>query len=326
IHSTAGNLNNHIGVPLTILRAPLDAAAWVIEMGMNHLGEIHQLQDIAGPTVRLITNVGPAHTEGVGGIEGVARAKGELFDGARPGDICVINHDDPRVRRMSLPEGVRVVRFGTAPVCDVRLTDVALDPNALTTRFRLETDLGVGLGHIDSPGVHLAMNAAAAATVAVALHQPIEVAAAAISGYAPVGARQRVERLDNGIVVLNDAYNANPISTAASLRTLAAAAGSRRIALLGDMLELGVEEADYHQQMLSLALSLGLEQIGLVGPRYAAAHAVLGAPGQVLIAETADGLGPLLADQLSSGDIVLLKGSRGMAMERLLTTLTQKGQ
>ena len=323
IHATAGNLNNHIGLPLTILHAPVDAAAWVLEMGMNHLGEIALLADIGAPTVRLVTNVGAAHTEGVGGtIAGVARAKREIFDGARPGDICILNDDDPYVREMALPEGVRVIRFGTGPGCDVRLTDVALDGAALRTRLRIETEHGVGLGVLDSPGVHLAHNAAAAVAVAVALHQPVEAAVERLSAYAPVGARQRVERLSSGVVVLNDAYNANPLSTAASLRTLGAVvAEGRRVALLGDMLELGPQEASAHQEMLTLARSLGLDLIGAAGPRYAAAHAALGAPGDVIVAPDAPALAAAVAADLSAGDVVLLKGSRGMAMERILHTL-----
>lgn len=326
VHATVGNLNNHIGVPLSILRAPVDAAAWVLEMGMNHLGEIDLLQDIAQPTIRIITNVGAAHTEGVGGLAGVARAKRELFDGARPGDVCIINDDDPAIREMPLPAGVRVLRFGRGPDCDVRLTDVALDPVSMHTRFRVEGRLGVGLGNIPTPGEHLALNAAAAIAAAVALHCPIEDAAAALARYEPVGARQRVERLPNGITVINDAYNANPLSTAASLQTLAAIQGQRRIALLGDMLELGAEEAAGHQEMVTLARSLDLDLIGLAGPCYTAALIALGAPDGIQVADTADALGAQLAGTLGAGDVVLLKGSRGMAMERILHHLTRTGQ
>lgn len=326
VHATAGNLNNHIGVPLTILHAPVDAAAWVIEMGMNHLGEIALLQEIAAPTVRIITNVGAAHTEGVGGLRGVIQAKQELFDGARPGDVCIINDDDPHVRAMPLPAGVRVMRFGRSPGCDVRLTDVALDPKTMHTRFRVENRHGVGLGMLASPGEHLAINATAAIAAAVALHIPIETAARAVSTYEPVGARQRIEQLPGGITVINDAYNANPLSTAASLRTLAALDAGRRVALLGDMLELGSEEITHHQDMLTLARELGLELIGLVGPRYGAAHTAQGANPAVLHADSASELGAKLAGHMRDGDVVLLKGSRGMTMEAILPHLTAKAQ
>ena len=321
VHQTAGNLNNHIGLPLTLLAAPADAAAWVIEMGMNHRGEIDLLQDISRPTIRLITNVGAAHTEGVGGIEGVAQAKGELFDGARPGDVCIINHDDPHVRALPLPEGVRIIRFGTTADCDVQLTAAAVDPDTLHTRFRVQTPTGVVLSEIRSPGTHLAMNAAAAIAVGEALRCPTKAMAHAISQYEPVGARQRIVAIDGGPVVLNDAYNANPLSTAASLRTLAAITGRRRVALLGDMLELGDLEASGHAEMLDLAQNLSLDLIGLAGPRYAAAWQAAGAPDTVLSAPDALSLAAQISDQIGPGDVVLLKGSRGIAMERLLDTL-----
>jgi UDP-N-acetylmuramoyl-tripeptide--D-alanyl-D-alanine ligase len=190
----------------------------------------------------------------------------------------------------------------------------------------VEGALGVGLGNIPSPGEHLALNAAAAIAVAVTLHQPLGAAAAALSSYAPVGARQRVEHLPSGVTVINDAYNANPLSTGASLKTLAALPGKRRVALLGDMLELGEEEQASHRAMLSLARSLPIDLIGLAGPRYAAAHAALGAPDDVIVAADADALGAALADTLSAGDVVLLKGSRGLAMERILSQLSQTGR
>ncbi|MFT5683734.1 MAG: UDP-N-acetylmuramoyl-tripeptide--D-alanyl-D-alanine ligase [Myxococcota bacterium] len=321
IHQTSGNLNNHIGLPLTLLAAPADAAAWVVEMGMNHAGEIALLQDISRPTVRLITNVGAAHTEGVGGIAGVAAAKGELFDGARPGDVCIINADDPHVSALPLPDGVRIIRFGTAPGCDVRLTAAAVDPTTLHTRFQVETAGGSVLSMIRSPGTHLAMNAAAAIAVGLALHCPPEQMARAITDYEPVGARQRILSIPGGPVVLNDAYNANPLSTTASLHTLAAITGRRRIALLGDMLELGDLEESGHAEMLALARSLSLDLIGLAGPRYAAACQAAGAPDGVLSASDARALAVLVGPRISSGDVVLLKGSRGMAMERILDTL-----
>lgn len=319
VHQTEGNLNNHVGVPLTILRAPAEAAAWVIEMGMNHLGEIHVLQDIARPTVRLITNVGAAHLEGVGSLEGVAQAKGELFAGARPGDVCCVNMDDARVAGLPIPEGVRVLRYGSSPGCDVRLTDAVVDPVELVTRFRVEVGEKAVLGVIKTPGLHLAHNATAAVAVAVALRLPLEGLGRRLGRYEPVGMRMRIEAGPGGLRVINDAYNANPISMAASLRTLAAIQGARRVALLGDMLELGAAEEEAHREALSLALSLGLDGLGVAGPRFSAAAAALGVA--VPAASDAESLAALVGPALQPGDVVLLKGSRGMAMERILQAL-----
>ena len=326
IHATVGNLNNHIGVPLTHVAAPVGAAAWVVEMGMNAPGEIALLQDISAPTIRLVTNVGAAHLEGVGDLDGVARAKGELFDGARPGDVCCINLDDPKVRAMPLPDGVRVIGYGAHPDAEVRLTDATVDADSLETRFRIETRHGSVLGRIPSPGLHLARNATAALAVAVALHlDPVD-AARRLSTYAPVGMRQRVQQGPNGLRVINDAYNANPLSTRASVDTLAAISGSRRVALLGDMLELGSTEDDLHTEVLEHALGLGLDMVGTAGPRYGRARQALVERGvasahTVLAAPDASQLARMVGDQLASGDVVLLKGSRGLRMETVLDHL-----
>ena len=122
VHQTAGNFNNHIGLPLTLLAAPENADAWVLEMGMNHSGEISLLQEIGRPNIRIITNVGIAHLEGLGSIEAIAKAKGELFDGAQPGDTCCINMDDPFVSTLPLPPGIEIIRYGSQPDCDLQLT------------------------------------------------------------------------------------------------------------------------------------------------------------------------------------------------------------
>jgi UDP-N-acetylmuramoyl-tripeptide--D-alanyl-D-alanine ligase len=383
VHATHGNLNNHIGLPLSILDAPVDADAWVLEMGMNHLGEIDLLQRIARPTVRLITNVGAAHLEGVGDLEGVARAKGELFAGARPGDLCVVNRDDPRISALPLPEGVSILRYGSAreessqvpqtpegggparsgspgrakpggPTAtsgpwgepggvppweraarddwsiplDVRLTDAHIDPETLSTRFRVETPGGgVVLGQIHSPGLHLAHDACAAIAVGVALRVPAERMAARLARYEPVGMRLRVESGPRGERFLNDAYNANPVSMAASLETLGSITGHRRLAMLGDMLELGSDEARAHDEVLErvlMALEAGeLALVGLVGPRFAAAvqRRASGPDEGLLVEAEAEALGRRLAPLLQPDDVVLLKGSRGIAMERTLHTL-----
>lgn len=325
VHQTEGNLNNLIGVPLTILRAPLAAAAWVLEMGMNQMGEIHRLQEIGRPTVRLITNVGAAHLEGLGSLDGVAKAKGELFAGAQPGDICCVNLDDSRVAALPIPEGVRVLTFGTSERADVRLTDAVVDNEQLVTRFRVQAGEEVVLGQIRSPGLHLALNATAAVAVAVAGRAPLEGLGRRLGRYEPVGMRLRLEDGPGGVRVLNDAYNANPISMAASLRTLAGLSG-RRVALLGDMLELGSYEAEAHEEVLTLARGLGLDRIGVAGPRFAAAAARLGAD-EILVASDAEALGTALrgtllaTSSLGAGDVLLIKGSRGMGMERSLVAL-----
>ena len=311
VHHTEGNLNNHIGLPLTLCATPLDADRMVLEMGMNHPGEIALLQEIGAPDVRVITNVGAAHVEGCGSIEGVARAKQELFDGARPGDIICVNADDPFIAAMPVPEGVRVIRYGTGEGCAVRLTDVAVDGVQLQTRLRIETPDGVVRATLTVPGEHLARNALAAVAVGWALRVPSDRMGPALARFRPEGMRNRIERI-GGVTVMDDAYNANPVSMAAALRTLASL-GGRRIAVLGDMLELGDAEASAHAEALALATSLGLDRILVTGPRMTGAAAG-GVEGYVDV----DALSAALAPDLRAGDVVLVKGSRGARMERVL--------
>jgi UDP-N-acetylmuramoyl-tripeptide--D-alanyl-D-alanine ligase len=317
VHQTEGNLNNHVGVPLTILAAPPEARAWVLEMGMNHFGEIALLQDIAAPTVRLVTNVGAAHLEGVGDLDGVARAKGELFEGARPGDVCCVNGDDPRVRALPIPPGAQRLVYGRQKGFDVRWTDAEVRPDTLSTWFRVEVGPDTVEGVIPSPGLHLAANACAAVAAGVALGVPTVGMGAALGRYEPIGMRLRVEEGPRGTRIVNDAYNANPSSMDASLRMLAGLAGVRRVAVLGDMLELGAEEAAAHRAVLELAAALGLDEVLVAGPRFRAPAEELG----VTWAPDAASLAPILAARLRPRDVVLVKGSRGMAMERVLQGL-----
>ncbi len=323
VHQNAGNLNSQVGVPLTLLAAPPEAAAWVIEMGMDRFGQIHRLQALTRPQVRLITNVGAAHLEGVGSLEGVARAKGELFAAARPGDTCCVNLDDPYIAALPLPAGVRRIGFGRHPSAEVHLAALRVDPQTLDTHLRLVTPAGTLEASVPSPGAHIAQDAAAAVAAGLALGLPLAPMAAALAAYAPVGMRQRIEAGPLGTRLINDAYNANPTSTAAALHTLALVEGARRVALLGDMRELGPAEEEGHDAMLALADSLGLDLIGLAGPCFAAA-AARRPTANTYVAADALALGALLRDQLHPGDVVLLKGSRGTAMERVLTALSAK--
>lgn len=311
VHHTVGNLNNHVGVPLTLVAVPPDAELMVVEMGMNHPGEIALLQTIAQPDVRVITNVGPAHVEGCGSIEGVARAKQELFDGARVGDVLCVNDDDPYVRAMPLPDGTRVIRYGRGEDCSVRLTDVAVDPDRLQTRLRIETPAGVVRAVLDVPGAHLAENALAAVAVGWALRVDPERMGPALGRFVPEGMRNRVERA-GGLLLLEDAYNANPLSMTAALRTLAALPG-RRIAVLGDMLELGPVEDWGHAEVLRVAAEAGIDRVLVTGERFARAAG----PGVEVYADV-QALAAALCADLRPGDAILVKGSRGARMERVL--------
>jgi UDP-N-acetylmuramoyl-tripeptide--D-alanyl-D-alanine ligase len=317
VHQTVGNLNNHLGVPMTLLAAPPDAAACVVEMGTSSPGEIAFLADLATPDVRLLVNVGPAHLEELGGLEGVAREKGSLFDASRPGDIVVVNLDDPFLRAHPVPAGVRRVTWGEGG--DVELLSADLDPDTLHTLAVFRTPDGEVSVQLPTPGRHIAHNAAGALAVAFALGVPCAEAAANLARYEPVGMRLRAEALPGGVLALNDAYNANPASMEASLRLLAGLPG-RRVAVLGDMLELGPDEASWHQQVVGLARELALDLVVLVGPRMAAASAAC--PGSLAF-EVAESAVAALRERLVSGDRVLFKGSRGARVERVIAGLRE---
>ncbi|HHO52503.1 MAG TPA: UDP-N-acetylmuramoyl-tripeptide--D-alanyl-D-alanine ligase [Deltaproteobacteria bacterium] len=318
IHQTEGNLNNHLGVPMTLLATPPDAAAMVIEMGTSSPGEIEHLARLVEPTIRLIVNVGPAHLEELGGLDGVAVEKGALFTTASPGHSCCVNVEDERVAAIELPAGVRRITFGAGG--DVSLQGVQIKPSSLQTDAVYETPAGTIEAHIPAPGRHVALNAAGALAVALATGVDLRAAADALSGYLPVGMRMRPETLSSGAVALNDAYNANPQSMEASLKVLAAMPG-RRAAVLGDMLELGPDEAAWHERIAQLAGELALELVILVGPRMAAAAGACRGTQVLAFVEATGAIEPLRA-WLQQGDVVLLKGSRGARVEQVLQGLT----
>ena len=320
IHQTAGNFNNHIGLPLTIANAPEERGAWVLEMGMNALGEIALLQDIARPTVRLITNIGAAHVEGCGSIEGVAKAKGELFEGAQPSDICCINQDDYRVAERPLPPGVIRWSYGCCDGVDVQMREAKLIPDRLSTEVTLSSPAGPITFTLPAPGKHLAHNAMAAVTVGLALGLSPAQIIRGIERYEPVGDRLRPVSI-GPVSVINDAYNANPMSMIASLELLHSLSEHGPVLiLLGDMLELGPLEHDSHKEVLLKAKALGLK-VGCVGPRFIAAAQEL----ELTLWKTTEHSSEMAAHVikwLAASDppqkvSILLKGSRGLRMEKI---------
>lgn len=325
VHQTNGNFNNHIGVPKTITDTSGQEAAWVLEMGMSALGEIHRLQEIGEPNIRVITNIGAAHIEGCGSIEGVAQAKGELFAGARAGDTCCVNLDDHRVARRPIPEGVQILTYGKHSDAAVRLLKSKVGD--WSTSVTIDTPKGSIEATIPVPGEFMALNACAAVAVGIAAKVPFEQIQRGLEDYAPVGMRMRLETIGH-LRIINDAYNANPLSMKAALTTLSAQSTANKVAFLGDMLEMGNAEETGHQEVLRHALSLQLP-VGLIGPRFIRAWNTL----------KSDHLGAKIVCEVeSSQDIlsswtpanepttILLKGSRGMKVERILSDLQEKYQ
>jgi len=293
------SLNNDWGLPATILNAPDDSEALVLEMGMRGLGEIARLCDVAAPTVGVVTRVAAAHTERLGGIEGVAQAKGELIDALPASGCAVLNADDERVAAMAARTSARVVTFGVESG-DVRVTDLVLDDLA-RPRFVLRTPWGSTAVELPVSGVHMALNAAAAAAVGLVLDVPLDVLAPALADVALSPWRMEMHRSASGAVILNDAYNANPASMRAALDTLAAIPAQRRVAVLGVMAEIEDPGAE-HRALGAEVRARGIELITVATDLY----------GQAPVDDPVAALG-----ELGEGTAVLVKASRVAGLERV---------
>lgn len=336
---TKGNFNNLVGLPLSLLPIEAGHRLAVLEMGMNAPGEIARLTEIADPDIGCINNVHPAHLLGLGSIDGVAAAKGELFAGMRANAIRVVNCDDPHVRAQARRAGGQQIGFAMSaagrthkPV--VRATrQVNMGEGGM--RFTLHIGGWQRRISVSLHGSHNVSNCLAASAIAHAAGVGSETIARGLERYAPaVDKRLAISELPGGLKVVNDAYNANPASMAAGLRTVAAfGAGCRRIAALGDMLELGATSADLHAAIGTLVAQLGYDRLLLTGNfatcvANAAREAGMRAE-QIELFPTpramADEVCAMLKeDRLGRGDWLLIKGSRGMRMEQLLDELEQR--
>ena len=309
--ATSGNLNNAIGVPLMLLRLRSHQRYAVIEMGMNHLGEIRYLTKLASPTVAVVTNAGTAHIGEVGSREAIAQAKGEIFEGLRDG-VAVINADDRFADYWrGLNDGRRVIDFGFEQRAAVRgnLTGTALSVRTPDNAYELRLRV---------PGAHNAHNALAACAVAYALDTPTAAVVRGLQEYE--GSRARLQRRTGagGCVVIDDTYNANPDSTRAAIAVLAAQSGMR-ILVLGDMGELGSEGPSLHAEIGVEARRAGIDRLFALGPLSAEATRAFGA-GARHCGEV-DTLVNELLPMLRPNVTVLVKGSRFMRMERVVSHL-----
>jgi len=324
---TEGNFNNLIGLPLTLFQ--LEAAhRWVVlEMGMSARGEIARLAQIAAPTIGIITNVGPAHLQTLHGIEGVARAKGELFESLQPQTTAIINADDPRVLPMPVANGVHRLLFGYNTQADVRAEAVVTRGDKVV--FELVLPSGRWPVSLSVPGRHNVANALAAAAAAVAMEIDGETIARGLSLFKTIRGRMELFRLANGARLIEDSYNANPASMRAALAALNDLEGKgRRIAVLGDMLELGDESAALHKE-LGREAAKQVDMLLLLGEM--AVHVAEGAREGGLDAarlhrvENAEAAYRWLQAWLQPEDRILIKGSRGMRMEKISAALLAPG-
>jgi UDP-N-acetylmuramoyl-tripeptide--D-alanyl-D-alanine ligase len=313
---TIGNYNNHLGVPLSILRLPDDCRAAVLELGMNHAGEIRALAGIAKPSIGVVTNVGWAHTENFAdGVAGVARAKRELIEELPATGIAVLNADDPFVRDFAQVHAGRCIFFGFSENAEVRAEKVEMLPAG--ARFRC---LGMDF---ESPlsGRHGVSNVLAGIAAARALGIAPDLLRDAVRTLT-VG-KMRGERLErHGVTIINDCYNANPEAMRSMVEVLRGIPAQRRIAVLGEMLELGREAETLHRGIGRFAVEQGIHAvIGIRGAgRWMVDEAIAAgmSGGAALFFETPEEAGEFLATFLVPGDAVLFKGSRGVHVERAL--------
>ncbi len=318
VGKTLGNLNNHLGVPLSLLRLPDASRVAVLEMGMNHAGEIRHLCAIARPQVAIVTNVGYAHIENFASIDGVAAAKRELVEALPADGLAVLNYDDPRVRNFAHP-GKRL-RYGLTEGADVRPDQVQF--GATGTTFRLE---GVAFS-TKLPGRHSLLNILAGLTVARELGSPLTRLTATVAELQL--AKMRGERrLVAGMTILDDCYNSNPDAARAMLDVLAETPAKRKIAVLGEMLELGHWAEELHRGVGNYAAATGVTV--LLGIRGAARHLIDAGrasgldAGAALFFETSAEAGDYLRSVAREGDAILFKGSRGTRVEQALERLLE---
>lgn len=321
---TYGNFNNLIGLPLTLLRIEKNHQWAVVEMGTSALGEIERLTEIAAPTIGVITNIGEAHLETLHGLDGVARAKGELFAGLQ-GGTAVINLDDDRVARLPVANGVRKRTYGLADGADVRADNIVVHADRVD--FDLVVDSQRQSIQLPVPGGHNVHNALAAATAALELEVPLATIAAGLASFEPCQGRMNLFPLPCGGKLLDDSYNSNPLSAHAALDALHGLKGNgRRIAVLGDMLELGPDASVMHQNLGMKAAERATDLIA-VGQYAADVEAGALAAGMnreriIKVAEVGEAV-ELMKQLQRPGDKILVKGSRGVQLDRLVQELKQ---
>jgi UDP-N-acetylmuramoyl-tripeptide--D-alanyl-D-alanine ligase len=316
-HSNAGNFNNEIGLPLSLLSMPQDSQYAVMEMGAGKPGDIAYLAAIARPEVGLVNNIAPAHLERMRTLEGVAETKGALYQALPADGAAIINADDAFADFFAgLAGSRRVLRFGFGAKADVRAEDIVMEPERST--FTLVTPAGAQAVQLPLPGRHNVGNALAAAAIAHALDVPLAEIVEGLQNAPTVGGRLRRQVAAGGWSVIDDSYNANPGSTGAAIATLALQPGERWL-VLGDMAELGSGAAAMHAQIGKQAHDAGIEKLFAVGPLSAHAAQAFGADARHFATQAE--LIAALRTQLHAGVSVLVKGSRSAGMENVVAAL-----
>jgi len=331
VHASAKSFNNHWGVPLSLANMPRTVRYGVFEIGMNHAGEIDALTRLVRPQIAIVTTVAPVHLGFFRSIEEIADAKAEIFRGLEPGGAAVINRDSPyyeRLRAHALEYGARVIGFGEAEGADVRLLGVELRPEGSEVKADI---LGEALSYrLGAPGRHLVQNSLAVLASVKLAGADLKQAAAALAGLeaqAGRGARTLIEGPGGRIAIIDESYNANPASMRAALSTLGLTSRSefaRRVAVLGDMLELGPEGPKLHLDLAEFIDGAGVDVVFACGELMGGLFGALPAGRKGIYAKTAEELQPKLLAAIGPGDAIMVKGSLGSRMGPLVEALKRR--
>ncbi|MEJ2158012.1 MAG: UDP-N-acetylmuramoyl-tripeptide--D-alanyl-D-alanine ligase [Desulfobacteraceae bacterium] len=323
--ATEGNLNNEIGLPLTLLGLERSHQAAVVELGINHFGEMDRLGAICEPTIGMITNVGPAHLEFLGDLEGVRRAKGELLAHIGPQGTLILNKDDAHVAALAAESRCPVLFFGTAPQAEVRAESI--DESQSGVRFDLVLPDQRVKVELKTPGRFMVFNALAAAAAGHLAGLGAEGIVQGLASFQPSAGRLHVVETKNGVNIIDDTYNANPQSMMAAIQTFTGLWKSGNgFIVLGDMLELGDQAEALHRQIGSTAAETGADRVYAYGDF--SGYLIAGAKkaGMIeenLMAGTKEEIAADLVQRLQPGDWILVKGSRGMTMETVVRAILQ---
>ena len=314
--ATQGNLNNDIGLPMTMLNLGKQHRYAVLEMGMNHTGELSYLSNLAKPNVALVNNAGTAHIGELGSLEAIANAKGEIFEGLADGGTAIINADDVFANLWkNLASKHQQVTFGLKAKADVT---AKYELHAASSDLELIAPNGTVKFTLPAPGLHNVSNALAAASAALALNVLLENIATGLSNFAGVKGRLQTKQGFAGAKVIDDTYNANPMSMKAAIDVLKASAG-QRIFVMGDMAELGADAASMHAEIGAYAKTAGIEKFYALGELTKNAVTAFGA--NAMHFKTLEALAESLKSMMNAETTVLVKGSRSMRMERVVDAI-----
>ena len=325
VHAAEASLNNHWGVPLTLARMPQDTDFAILELGMNHPGEIAPLSRMARPHVAMITTVAPAHMEAFGSLDGIAREKGSIMDGLAPAGHAILPEDldvTPILRDAADAAAAIVVGFGRDGAAKPLKSEVTADGRTQVRARILGETVDFTLA---SAGAHFVMNAVGVLAAIAALGADLKRAAADLARWQPYKGRGGVERI-GGITILDDSYNANPTSLAAGLETLARLDGARKVAILGDMLELGPDENRLHAEIAAYPALRDVALVHACGPRMRHLMDALPQAKRGIWSDSADDLCARAADLVQAGDVVFVKGSKGSRVARVVDAIRETRQ